>query len=206
MIRTSNGGALYKISRLVDPFGTTYGISTPQGIPTTIDKRAAEPDKTMTDLVASELRLSIWQALIKQVLPAILKRLSDRRGPEGGSCVTPQPVVFLPDNSAFNHIPSGYSTFLRAPFNFAFASHVLAWGISVPTCANFTSILSEIRTKGKFEIFSHRADISLTIREAAPNSGELLVNNARVLSANRCAGNGCVWIVDRFLDPVYGLF
>lgn len=160
----------------------------------------------MTDLVSTEPQLSTWTALITDVLYGIMKRLGDRRGPEGGACTTPHPFAVFPNNAAFELLPANYTKVLRAPYSFALASHLLAWGISVPTCATFDDIMNEVRTKGAFRIYSHRADINITVTETAKGSGELLVNNARVVMANRCAGNGCLWIVDRLLDPVYGMF
>jgi hypothetical protein len=63
-----------------------------------------------------------------------------------------------------------------------------------------------VKEKGSFKILSHRADMNLTISETAKGLGELRVNNGKVIMANRCAGNGCMWMADRMIDPVYGLF
>jgi hypothetical protein len=160
----------------------------------------------MTDLVLAEPRLSQWTSLMQQVLSAILKRLGDRRGPEGTACRAPRPFAALPANDAMARLPANYTRRLRAPFNFALSSHVLAWSISVPTCASFEDVMGAVEKEGAFRVHSHRADVNLTIRETSRGSKELMINNARVLMANRCAGNGCIWIVDRFVDPVYGMF
>jgi hypothetical protein len=167
---------------------------------------ARQEDKTMTDLALAEPQLSQWSGIMKEVLSAILKRLGDRRGPEGVACKTPHSFAALPVNEAFSHLPSNYTQLLRAPFNFALSSHLLAWGISVPTCVTFQDIMSAIKNQGSFKVYSHRADMNLTITETPKGSGELMINNARVLMANRCAGNGCIWIVDRFIDPVFDMF
>jgi uncharacterized surface protein with fasciclin (FAS1) repeats len=206
-IRTSNG-VLYKIDRILDPFAAAFGVSSTNhtGKATLIDPSRRQEDKTMTDLVLADPQLAQWTALMKQVLPAILKRLGDRRGAEGKDCAVPKPFTMIPTNEALAHLPANYTKLLSAPFNFALSSHLLAWGISVPTCASFEDILASVRTKGSFKIFSHRADINLTITESSKGNGELLVNNARVIMANRCAGNGCIWMVDRMIDPVYGMF
>jgi hypothetical protein len=205
---TVGGGLIHKIDRFLDPFASSFGVSLINGTgkATVIDASPRQDSKTMTDLVLAEPQLSKWTAMITRVLPAILKRLSDRRGPEGGACTTPHPFAVLPNNDAVSLLPANYTKVLSAPFNFALSSHLLAWGISVPTCASFEDILKDVRTKGEFTIFSHRADLNLTIKETSRGSGELTVNNARVITANRCAGNGCIWIVDRLIDPVFGMF
>jgi uncharacterized surface protein with fasciclin (FAS1) repeats len=204
----ASNGVLYKVDKLLDPFASAFGVSSTNhtGKATPLDQTPRQEDKTMTDLVIAEPQLSQWTKLMKEVLSAILKRLGDRRGAEGKDCPQPKPFAMIPTNEALAHLPVNYTNLLAAPFNFALSSHLLAWGISVPTCASFDDIMASVRTKGSFKIFSHRADINLTITESSKGSGELLVNNARVLMANRCAGNGCIWMVDRMIDPVYGLF
>ena len=205
---TAVGGVVHKIDRFLDPFAASFGVSSTSGPGkvTVIDASPRQETKTMTDLVLAEPQLAKWSGLITRVLPAIMKRLSDRRGPEGGACLTPHPFAIIPSNDAVALLPMNYTKVLSAPYNFALSSHLLAWGISVPTCATFEDIMKDVKTKGEFKIFSHRADLNLTIRETARGSGVLTVNNARVLTANRCAGNGCIWIVDRLIDPVFGMF
>jgi uncharacterized surface protein with fasciclin (FAS1) repeats len=201
-------GVIYKISRVLDPYASTFGVSPRNGTgtKTIVDQSPKKEENTMTDLVLAEPQLSVWKDTITDVLPAIMKRLGDRRGAESASCKTPKPFAVLPVNSAFGLLPKGYLETLRAPFNFALSSHLLAWGISVPTCATFDDILEGVRRDGAFKIFSHRADLNLTVTETTKGSGELMVNNARVVMANRCAGNGCIWMVERLVDPVYGMF
>ena len=204
----ASNGIIFKIDRAINPFDSVFGAhAASETLPQTIiDKSPRQENKTMTDVVLAEPKLARWTSLMQEVLPAILKRLGDRRGPEGSQCRTPHPFVMLPSNDAMAMLGADYTNVLRAPFNFALSSHLLAWGISVPTCSTFDDIMSRIRKDGGFTIFSHRADINITIRESAPGSGTLLANNARVEFANKCAANGCVWIVDRMIDPLYGLF
>jgi uncharacterized surface protein with fasciclin (FAS1) repeats len=203
-IKAANG-IVHKISRVLDPYASTFGVSPTSinGTATVVDSSPRQEEKTMTDLVNAEPLLSVWKETISEVLPAIIKRLGDRRGAESASCKNPKPFAVLPQNSAFEMLPKGYINTLRAPFNFVLSSHLLAWGISVPTCASFEDILGKVRKEGRFEIFSHRADLNLTVTE---DNGVLMVNNAKVVMANRCAGNGCVWIVERLVDPVFGMF
>jgi uncharacterized surface protein with fasciclin (FAS1) repeats len=206
-IKAANG-VVHKITRILDPYASTFGVSLRNGTGTKsmLDTSPRQEEKTMTDLVLAEPQLSVWKDTITEVLPAIMKRLGDRRGAESARCNTPKPFAVLPMNSAFSLLPTGYLETLRAPFNFALSSHLLAWGISVPTCATFEDILAAVRKDGEFKIFSHRADLNLTVTESGRGSGELMVNNARVVMANRCAGNGCIWMVDKMVDPVYGMF
>ncbi|KAF2402036.1 hypothetical protein EJ06DRAFT_372337 [Trichodelitschia bisporula] len=204
----AENGVVYKISRFLDPYASSFGIALRNGTgkATVLDASPKAEGKTMTDLVLAEPQLSNWTAIITEVLYGIMKRLGDRRGPEGVTCTTPHPFAILPSNTAFDLLPSNYTKLLRAPFNFALSSHLLAWSLTVPTCATFEDIMTAIRTEGEFKIFSHRADINLTIYEPVKGSGELFVNNARIMLANRCAGNGCIWIADRLVDPVFGMF
>jgi hypothetical protein len=205
---TADNGVIQKIDRLLDPYASTFGVSATKGSgkATVIDNSVRQEDKTMTDLVRAEPLLASWRTLMEEVLPQIMKRLGDRRGAEGKDCKTPFPFVVLPVNDAFSQLPANYTKSLKAPYNFGLSNHLLAWGISVPTCATFQDILATVKEKGSFQIFSHRADMNLTVSETVKGSGELTVNNARVITANRCAGNGCIWMVDRMIDPVYGLF
>jgi uncharacterized surface protein with fasciclin (FAS1) repeats len=206
----ADNGIIYKIDRILDPYSSSFGISWTDDAgssskPTKLDSAVPrQENKTMTDLLQAEPLLSDWTAIMTKVLYGILKRLSDRRGPEGKGCVTPHPFAVLPTNEAMSHLPANYTKVLQAPFNFALSSHILAWSLSVPTCATFDDIMKSVRENGKFEIFSHRADINLTVREVG--NGVLTVNNARVVMANRCAGNGCIWMVDRLISPVFGMF
>lgn len=206
----ADNGIIYKIDRLIDPYSSSFGISWTDDMakpnkPTQIDSAVPrQENKTMTDLLQAEPQLSEWTTIMTKVLYGILKRLSDRRGPEGKTCVTPHPFAVLPTNEAMSRLPANYTKVLQAPFNFALSSHILAWSLSVPTCATFDDIMRTVRAEGKFEIFSHRADINLTVREVG--NGVLTVNNARVVMANRCAGNGCLWMVDRLISPVFGMF
>lgn len=204
----AENGIVHKIDRILDPFSSAFGIATFLGdiTPTLVDKSPRQDNKTMTDLVLSEPRLSRWTELIQEVLPAILKRLGDRRGPEGVACTTPHPFAMLPSNNAFSAILPNYTEVLKAPFNFALSSHLLAWGISIPNCFSFEDIMRIIHRDGEFHVFSHRADINLTIKETPRGSGQLTVNNAQVEQANSCAGNGCIWLVNRMVDPIYGVF
>ena len=192
----------------MDPFSSAFGVTVLSGVktPTVEDKSPRQDGKTMTDLVLAEPRLSRWTELMQEVLPAILKRLGDRRGPEGVACPTPHPFAMLPSNDAISSLLPNYIDVLKAPFNFALSSHLLAWGISVPNCFSFHDIKKIVDRDGEFNIFSHRADINLTIKEIPRGSGRLTVNNAEVIQANACAGNGCIWIVNRMVDPIYGIF
>jgi uncharacterized surface protein with fasciclin (FAS1) repeats len=203
----ASNGILYKIDRLMDPFAAAFGVSATNltGKATHIDRSPRQEDKAMTNLVEAEPQLSQWTALIKEVLTAIMKRLGDKRGAEGKDCALPKPFAMIPTNEAVAYLPANYTNLLSAPFNFALSSHLLAWGISVPTCASFDDIMTSVRTKGSFKIYSHRADINITVWEGEKGSGELMVNNARVVLANKCAGNGCIWMVDRLIDPIFGM-
>jgi uncharacterized surface protein with fasciclin (FAS1) repeats len=208
---TATNGIIHKIDHLLDPYISIFGSTTTPNqpsttLPTLIDPAPPHTNATMTDLILTDPALTTWTALITTVLSGILKRLSDQRGAENPSCAEPHPFAIIPSNRALARLPPAYTLALQAPFNFALASHLLAWGVTVPTCASFADILATVKKEGAFRVHSHRADLNLTVRETVRGSGELMVNNARVVVANRCAGNGCVWIVDRMLDPVFGMF
>jgi hypothetical protein len=205
---TAADGDIYKIDSVLDPYGSAFGVSptTNYTMATIIDSSPKQEGKTITDLIYAEPLLSTWAHEMKAVLPPLLTRLEDRRGAEGKDCKQPQTIAILPSNEAFNHLPQNYSKFLRAPYNMALASHLLAWGITSPTCTSFENIQAAIKDNGKVQIINFRADMNMTISETKKGSGELRVNNAKVVVANRCAGNGCIWIVDRMIDPVFGMF
>ena len=66
--------------------------------------------------------------------------------PQGKDCTTPHPFAVLPNNAAFDYLPANYTKALSAPFNFALSSHLLAWGISIPTCAKFDDTMKVVKT------------------------------------------------------------
>jgi uncharacterized surface protein with fasciclin (FAS1) repeats len=201
-------GDVYKIDRVLDPYGSAFGVSptTNSTIATIVDSSPKQEGKTITDLIYADPLLNTWAHEMKAVLPPLLTRLEDRRGAEGKDCKQPQSIAIIPSNEAFDHLPQNYSKFLRAPYNMALASHLLAWGVTSPTCTTFENIQAAVKEKGEIQIINFRADMNMTISETKKGSGELRVNNARVVLANRCAGNGCIWIVDRLIDPVFGMF
>lgn len=38
------------------------------------------------------------------------------------------------------------------------------------------------------------------------NAAVVMVNNAGVVERDLCAENGCIWVLDRLIDPLFGAF
>ncbi|KAF2672531.1 hypothetical protein BT63DRAFT_422983 [Microthyrium microscopicum] len=208
-MRKVENGHIYTIDRVLDPFVQSFGMTIPQNKKTdallTTPPGTPIPYATMADIVSSDPNLSTWRGIMNEVSPSFMKRLAEKPASSPKLCPpgTAKPNAILPDNAAFEYLSKEYRKSLKAPFNFATSLQLLSFGITKPTCLSWEDIVGIVRAYKGYKIYSHDSEMNMTITEPAKGSGEFFLNNAKLTFANMCAGNGCIWVVDRLIDPVY---
>lgn len=119
----------------------------------------------------------------------------------------PLPLFLISSDTAFSVLPpSSYSSFI-APSNNALSAYLLSAGRlenvtsrGIPASA---SLLPRIKAANGTLALPGENGLAILFR-AVGDKEELMVGNARV-ERELCWADGCVWVIDRILDPLYGI-
>jgi uncharacterized surface protein with fasciclin (FAS1) repeats len=185
-------GAIFKITALIDPFVDVFGTDVSKNgsslagqkseSANTISEDASPISGTIASVLASLPDLSTYTELLNATSPDFFCLL-DGSFPAGKNI-----SIFAPSNKVFEAM--GGSARILQPSNHPFSSYLLKY-----------SFLDTTSTGQEKSI----AGFPATIRRGG--TGAIMsVNNAVVKGEKTCVGNACVYTVDRWLDPVFGMF
>jgi hypothetical protein len=160
---------------------------------------------TMMDVITAHTHLEYWFKHAQMLFPSIFEQLSDRhaRVTAGSSCDDPKALAIITKANGYWSSPTSYWPEMGArSFNQGYQTYLVAIGITEPICSSMQDIIADVRKSGAVKVQSDVTGMILTLREG--KGGELMVNNAKVDKPITCAKNGCVLVVDRWLDPFFG--
>lgn len=173
----ASNGRVCKIDNVLDGFLTYFGedaAAHSDDLPPVRNK----PD-TIEDIIKDSSDLSLLHEALQKVDPAFLSRLSlfseDQQ--------TQRSTVYLaPSNAAFDALPDKAFVSMIQPSNAGLSRFLLELGFG-----EFDEATQALSSTQLFNITLKRGKFS----------------NA-VVTDRRCADNGCVWVIGRLLDPIYG--
>jgi uncharacterized surface protein with fasciclin (FAS1) repeats len=185
-------GAIFKIASVIDPFVTIFGsdVSGNASASTAPEYEAAnvtsnnapQTSESIASALASLPNLSSYFEVLKATNPAFFSFL-DAPLANGKKL-----DIFAPSNAVFQAL--GGTASILQPSNQPLSSYLLQYPfIDTKSAGQDTSLVgfpATVRRDGTGAITS--------------------VNNAVVTGEKTCVSNACVYTVDRWLDPVFGMF
>lgn len=178
----ASNGRIHTVDGMLNPYSRYFGISNSTAAPAGGN---SQNEMTMADILASDSRLSVLYEQIMAVDPDFLTRLSLSK-PENE-----EQIYLAPSNEAFQAIDVDS---MAAPSNVGLSSYLLTFGL---LSGNLGAL--NMMVEGEVESVS---GWNITVRK---RGDAWVMGNAVVVARDVCAGNGCVWILDRMLDPIYGV-
>lgn len=185
----ASNGVVHQIDQVLNPFTDYFGISNTTAAPTTSDT-----DGTVADILLSDQRLST----IRDILQALSPDFINARLALTEAGVTPQ-IFAVPSNDAFVGLPDNTFDASVAPSNQPLSLQLYSFGL-LDTDARFADLDF---SSGPISVPSALTGINVTATQV--DGGATFLNNAAI-QEQICGSNGCVWIVDRVLDPLYLAF
>jgi len=194
----ASNGIIHQIDQVLNPFTGYFGISnaTTPSPPSTSDDAG-----TIADILFSDARLTSLRDILLALQPDLLTSRLRLFSP----AATPPQVLIAPSNTAFGAAPPGTAESSVAPSNQALSLVLFSFGL-----LDSTTLVSGGARLADLD-FADGAAVPLTSTftrinlTASQLEGAVRVNNA-VVEAEVCGSNGCVWLVDRVLDPLYLAF
>lgn len=185
----ASNGIVHHIDQVLNPFTDYFGISNATGPPTISDS-----DGTVADILLSDERLSTIRHILQALSPDLINiRLALAEA--GG---TPQ-IFAVPSNDAFADLPDSTVDVSVAPSNQVLSLQLYSFGL-LNADARFADLDF---SSGPINVPSTLTGINVTASQV--DGGATFLNNAAI-QEQVCGSNGCVWIVDRVLDPLYLAF
>ncbi|TID23659.1 Coatomer subunit beta' [Venturia nashicola] len=196
----TDNGVFHKIDTVLNPYTSYFGLSSPTG--QSPGPNINKPDANLEDLLIADRGLNLYRNITNIITPHQLLHY-----PYPYTQSQPLPLFLVPSDNAFAVLPrSSYSSFI-APSNNALSAFLLNAGrldniisSSIPAS---TSLLPKIKAANGTLALSGANELDILLRATGENK-ELMVGNARV-ERELCWADGCVWVIDRILDPLYGI-
>ncbi|KAE9984441.1 hypothetical protein EG328_008740 [Venturia inaequalis] len=196
----ADNGIFHKVDTVLNPYTSYFGLSPPVGkapSPNINDQSA-----NLGDLLMSDNGLDLYRNVTSIIAPYRLLRHS--YPPKQNQ---PLPLFLVSSDTAFSVLPpSSYSSFI-APSNNALSAYLLNAGrvenVTSRGIPASTSLLPQIKAANGTLALPGENGLSILFRETG-EKGEIMVGNARV-ERELCWADGCVWVIDRILDPLYGI-
>lgn len=185
----ASNGVVHQIDQVLNPYTDYFGISNATTPPTTSDT-----DGTVADILLSDERLTIVRDILQALSPDFINiRLALTETDN-----TPQ-IFAVPSNDAFIGLPDNTVDASIAPSNQPLSLQLYSFGL-LDTDARFADLDF---SSGPVTVTSTLTGINVTTSQVA--GGATFLNNAAI-QEQVCGSNGCVWLVDRLLDPLYLAF
>lgn len=185
----ASNGVIHQIDQILNPYTDYFGISNATTSPTT-----SETEGTVADILLNDARL----ATIRDILQALSPDFINSRLALAEAGGTPQ-VFAAPSNEAFAGLPANATDSSVAPSNQPLSLQLYTFGL-LDTNARLADLDF---SGGPVGVASALTCINVTASQA--EGGATFLNNAGI-QEQVCGSNGCVWIVDRVLDPLYLAF
>lgn len=185
----ASNGVVHQIDQVLNPFTAYFGVSN-----TTTAVQTSDTDGSIADILINNEHLTNIRDILLALQPDFVQgRL--RLSMTGG---TPQ-IFAAPSNDAFTAAPAGTVESSMAPSNQPLSLQLFSFGL-----LNADTRLADLDpSAGPVQLASAFTDINATV--GMTPEGAIFLNNAAI-QAEVCGLNGCVWIVDRILDPLYLAF
>ncbi|CZT44816.1 uncharacterized protein RSE6_05052 [Rhynchosporium secalis] len=178
----ASNGRIHTIDRLLTPLSMLFGVSNSSTAP---GKGSTKTKTTIAGIVDSDPRLSVLKSQIKAVDPDFMTRLSlSKPGNE-------KQIYLAPSNDAFARIPVES---MAAPSNVGLSRYLLRFGL----LSGDLGVVNKM-AEGKVQSTS---GWNITAKKSG---AAYILGNAGVVEKDICADNGCVWIVDKLIDPLIGV-
>lgn len=186
----ASNGVVHQIDQVLNPFTAYFGISNATNAP----QSNTSSEDTIADILRNDERLSnlvnILQALNADF---VTNRLDLTRADNLSQ------IFAAPSNNAFSVLPSGSAALAIAPSNQPLSFQLFAFGL-----LSINAPLSALDfSAGPVSVANAFTEIGATLTRL--DGGAVFLNNAAI-QEEVCASNGCVWIVDRVIDPLYLAF
>lgn len=190
---SASNGIIHQIDQILNPFTGYFGISN-----TITPPQASEVQGTVTDVLLTDPRLTNARDVLLTLQPDLVRN----RLALGGAGV-PTQIFAAPSNEAFAAAPPGTAASSMAPSNQPLSLLLYGSGLLLGDVNGRLAGLNLDLASGwnrSLRLASALTGISVTVDRAV--DGAVFVNNAGV-QEEVCGSNGCVWVVDRILDPLY---
>lgn len=182
-------GVFHEIDQILNPFTAYFGVSK-----TTVAPQTSNTDGSIADILINDERLTNIRDILLALQPDFVQRRLHLSVPDGSS-----QIFAAPSNDAFTAAPAGTVESSFAPSNQPLSLQLFSFGM---LSAN-TRLSSLDLSVGPIQIASVFTGINITM--SLTSEGAICLNNAAI-QAEVCGLNGCVWIVNRILDPLYLAF
>ncbi|KAI5359423.1 Putative FAS1 domain-containing protein [Septoria linicola] len=176
----ASNGVVYLIDHVLDGMYTYFGSDVGSDGDTLPD--VENRPGTMLDVLKGTPELSTLYDLWQDIDPDFLDRLS--LSPEDSSMAR-NDVYLAPSNAAFDDLPEEALHKVRQPSNAELSEFLLGFGLG--EFSEGEAVVKSVKSGFEISIHGDRA------------------NNARV-EGRICAENGCVWVLRRWLDPLFDIF
>jgi uncharacterized surface protein with fasciclin (FAS1) repeats len=185
----ASNGVVHQIDQVLNPYTDYFGVSNASAPPATSDT-----DGTVAAILLSDERLS----KARDILQALSPDLVDIRLALAKEGCTPQ-IFAVPSNDAFAGLPANIVDLSIAPSNQPLSLQLYSFGL-LDTDVRFADLDF---SSGPISVPSTFTGINITASQMA--GGATFLNNAAI-QEQVCGSNGCVWLIDRVIDPLYLAF
>lgn len=185
----ASNGVIHQIDQVLNPFTAYFGITNSTTAPRTTDT-----DGTVADILLTDDRLSTVRDILQALSPDLIGNRLALSRPDG----LPQ-IFAAPSNDAFSVLPASAATTSVAPFNQPLSFQLFSFGL-----LDINTRLADLNhSTGSVNVGNVFTRIGATVTQT--EEGVVVLNNAAV-QEEICVSNGCVWFIDRVLDPLYLAF
>ncbi|KAI3401410.1 hypothetical protein diail_11494 [Diaporthe ilicicola] len=186
----ASNGVIHQIDQVLNPYTDYFGISN-----ATVPPITSETDGTIADILLNDARLTMIRDILQVLSPDFM---GSRLAMAEAGC-TPQ-IFAAPSNDAFAGLPEKTYDSSVAPSNQPLSLQIYSFGL-LGTDARLADLDF---SGGPVSIASTFTGINVTASQVA-GGGATFLNNAAI-QEQVCGSNGCVWVADRVLDPLYLAF
>lgn len=187
----ASNGVVHQIDQVLNPFTAYFGISNA----TTGPQNTTEPPTgTVASILRSDDRLSIINEVLQALNPDFISiRLGSSRNDD-------LPHIFAaPSNDAFSVLSDQAVASSIAPSNQCLSFQLFAFGL----LSNNAPLSAIDFSTGPVSVTNAFTEIGMNLTRS--DEGAVFLNNAAI-QEEVCGSNGCVWIIDRVIDPLYLAF
>lgn len=185
----ASNGVIHQIDQVLNPYTPYFGVSNTTNSPTT-----SETDGTVADILLKDERLTIVRDIFQVLSPDFISRRLALAEASGIS-----QILAIPSNDAFAGLPNDTIESSIAPSNQPLSLQLYSFGL-LDTDVRFADLDF---SGGPISVASTFTGINVTVSQVT--GGATFINNAGI-QEQVCGSNGCVWVVDRVLDPLYLAF
>lgn len=186
----SLNGVVHQIDQVLNPFTAYFGVTN-----TTTAPQTSDTDGTIADILLNDERLTNIRDVLLALQPDFVHGRLQLAKPDGAL-----QIFAAPSNDAFAAAPPGTVDSSKAPSNQPLSLQLFTLGL----LRSDTKYEDLDFSAGSIQVASAFTGINITAKQTP--EGATLLNNAAIQAQVCGQTNGCVWILDRILDPLYLAF